>query len=405
MTSDGGDRFLGAPRFDVVLRGYDRRQVDDHIARLQRVVTRLRADLDAAAHSQPLPPPHTPSRGFQPSGYAPPAPRPRPTPRPRPDQPRPDQPQPRSAPTPPEQTPDIVGGFTDRMQSILRAAEEEAAEIRRQARSSARGDDNLRSQVAGLVGERNAMLAELTRMRNQLEGLMPPGARPNPQPHHGAPPVPHPAPPMARPGWGTAADQPPPGGPGPATVRPAPVMSRPPSPPTPPRPAVQPAETDAESDGPVPDVESPSPPASDVAAGRQGMRRFPEGAFRAPGDRADSLRPRSMPDPKPNELFDPTSDDAAEPDHGARQAGADEPVRASGGDVEQTGSATPSGPEVEATVPAPPHTPAAAPSANGATDHHDDPSVNGAPDEPPADEAQPGVTNGVGRPASASWSG
>ncbi|MGH3569346.1 MAG: hypothetical protein ACRDRH_25645, partial [Pseudonocardia sp.] len=107
------------------------------------------------------------------------------------------------------------------MQSILRAAEEEAAEIRRQARLSARGDDNLRSQVASLVGERNAMLAELTRMRNQLEGLMPPpAARPNPQPHHGglAPPapVPHPAPPVARPGWGTAADQPPAGGSGPA---------------------------------------------------------------------------------------------------------------------------------------------------------------------------------------------
>ena len=48
MTVEGGDRSLGAPRFDVVLRGYDRRQVDEHVARLDRVVARMRADLDAA---------------------------------------------------------------------------------------------------------------------------------------------------------------------------------------------------------------------------------------------------------------------------------------------------------------------------------------------------------------------
>lgn len=350
MTSDGGDRFLDAPRFDVVLRGYDRRQVDDHIARLQRVVVRLRAELDAS-RSQPLPPspmpPRTPSRGFPPPGYAPPAPRPHPTPRPRPEHPpRPDQPQPRSAPTPPAQAPDIVGGFTDRMQSILRAAEEEAAEIRRQARLSTRGDDHLRSQVAGLVDERNAMLAELTRMRNQLEGLTPPPvARSNPQPTHGG---------LASP----------------------------------------------------PPVPQPARPAGDVAAGEQGMRRFPEGAFRAPGDRVDSLRPRSMPGLEPNKLFDPTSDESGEPesDDGARQAGADGSGEASGGNVDQAGSPPPSGSDVEATVPAPQHPPAAAASADGATDHHDDASANGSPDEPPADEAQTGVTNGVGRPASTSWS-
>ena len=48
MTTDGADRSFGAPRFDVVLRGYDRRQVDEHLSRLQRVLSRMRGDLDAA---------------------------------------------------------------------------------------------------------------------------------------------------------------------------------------------------------------------------------------------------------------------------------------------------------------------------------------------------------------------
>lgn len=154
MTTDGGDRFLGAPRFDVVLRGYDRRQVDEHLARLQRVITRLQADLEGARRLQaPPPPPVTPGRGFPGQGG-------RPQPRPAAQRP--------PAPAP---GPDVVGGFTDRMQSILRAAEEEAAEIRRQARASTQGDDQLRAQVAHLAGERDAVLAELDRMRGQVADL------------------------------------------------------------------------------------------------------------------------------------------------------------------------------------------------------------------------------------------
>ena len=71
MTADGSDRSFGAPRFDVVLRGYDRRQVDEHISRLQRLMGRMRNDLDAS-RGQPVPP--TPAGG-----------RMRPTPRPRAD--------------------------------------------------------------------------------------------------------------------------------------------------------------------------------------------------------------------------------------------------------------------------------------------------------------------------------
>lgn len=167
MTTDGGERFLGAPRFDVVLRGYDRRQVDEHLARLQRVIARLRADLEIARgqHVAPMPP-STPGRGFRPAG----------TPgrgfRPQPEQPW------QGAPPRPAPGPDVVGGFTDRMQSILRAAEEEAAEIRRKARAEAAGDEGLRAQVAELVNQRDAMLAELNRVRGGADADAPDAAAP-----------------------------------------------------------------------------------------------------------------------------------------------------------------------------------------------------------------------------------
>ena len=165
MTADGGDRSFGAPRFDVVLRGYDRRQVDEHLSRLQRLMGRMRSDLDAARTQQapPIGPP-TPAGG-----------RPRPTPRPRPDG------------SPPTGANDVVGTFTDRMHAILQAAEEEAAEIRNKARAAAKADDEwaaglraatraeeetARKTVADLVRQRDAVLAELTRVRGQLEGLL-----------------------------------------------------------------------------------------------------------------------------------------------------------------------------------------------------------------------------------------
>ena len=68
MTADVGGP--GAPRFDVVLRGYDRKQVDEHVARLQRVLGRMRADLETA-RSQPLP--LVPPPGFGPGLPPPPA--------------------------------------------------------------------------------------------------------------------------------------------------------------------------------------------------------------------------------------------------------------------------------------------------------------------------------------------
>ncbi|MCE0765843.1 hypothetical protein LWC35_23470 [Pseudonocardia kujensis] len=176
MTADGGERSLGAPRFDVVLRGYDRRQVDEHVARLQRVLARMRADLDAArSHPFPVVGPPPPGMGPQrppgpggpmgPPPGPPPGGRPRPTPRPRPGGP---------------DSPDMIGSFTDRMQSILQAAEEEAEEIRSAARRDARNEaeslrkqqESARTELAELSRQRDAVVAELTRLRGQLEGLL-----------------------------------------------------------------------------------------------------------------------------------------------------------------------------------------------------------------------------------------
>ncbi len=80
-----------------------------------------------------------------------------------------------------------MGTFTDRMHAILQSAEEEAAEIRNKARAAVRADeeraaglraavraeeDAARRTLADLVRQRDAVLAELTRVRGQLEGLL-----------------------------------------------------------------------------------------------------------------------------------------------------------------------------------------------------------------------------------------
>src|SRR5690242_11220721 len=152
MTADVGGP--GAPRFDVVLRGYDRKQVDEHVARLQRVLARMRADLEMA-RSQPLP--LVPPPGFGPGPGLPPPPPHGPGPRPR------------RTPGPRGDQGDTIGTFTDRMQNILQAAEEEAAEIRATARAAARAEhESVRAELADLLRQRDALRAEVGRMRGQL---------------------------------------------------------------------------------------------------------------------------------------------------------------------------------------------------------------------------------------------
>jgi hypothetical protein len=233
MTSDPGA--VGAPNFDVVLRGYDRKQVDEHVARLQRVMSRMRADLDMA-RSHPIPIVSQPGTGH-PGGP------PRPTPRPRPGH-------------PPQQgggSPDVVGNFTDRMQSILQAAEEEAAEIRNKARAE---EQRVRAQVADLVRQRDALLAELTRIRGQLASTpVPPTGRID-LPHGDSAPS---RPGASSPSQGQGAAKQGPGSPQPSSQPPS--GARPPASPTPrPRPS-------ADSGRPGAPAPEPSKSAPD-AAGR-----------------------------------------------------------------------------------------------------------------------------------------
>lgn len=255
MTNDAG--VPGAPRFDVVLRGYDRRQVDEHVDRLQRVLSRMRADLEIV-RSQPMP-------------AVTPAPRPADGPRPRPT------PRPRSGPPAP---PDTIGNFTDRMESILAEAEAEAAEIRRNAHGVARAEtDGVRAQVADLVRQRDSVLGELTRMRAQLEGM------------------------LAAPTAQMAAYEPaarPPVGPGPqGDAEQAAALA--------PGPSVR-----AEPATAVPAVVPPSVRPEREAG--KAAHRLPTGAYPAVTEQSSS-RPRTEPGIEPADLFQPRSADSrpAEP--------------------------------------------------------------------------------------------
>lgn len=128
--------------FDASLRGYNRNQVDEYLAKLQRVMSRIEADLrvaraDAARHHD--------------RSAAEPA-----RPAPHDDGARPD------------------GPLTDRMNGILRAAREEAAEIRRTAHEMARAArDRATSEIAELTWQRDVVLSELIAMRRQIEDMLP----------------------------------------------------------------------------------------------------------------------------------------------------------------------------------------------------------------------------------------
>ena len=297
MTADGVNRALAAPQFDVVLRGYDRRQVDDYVADVQRELARMRADLEAA-RSQPFPVVSPPGGVPLPPGA-----RPRPTPRPRPI------------------PPGIADTFSDRMKAVLSAAEEEAAEIRRKARAAARAEEEkLRAELADLVRQRDAVLAELTRLRGQLEGLLSsPTARVQrpvpapeassaqqgrPAPHAGAPArpaddAPRPAPSKGAPGKaspGPTADR----GQGPHNGRPVPrgkARAQGGGGEEPETSAV--ARADGAADRPQALPRSPVPPPE---ANRPAARSSP-----ASGE-PNSMRPRGEPPPEPAELSRPATD-------------------------------------------------------------------------------------------------
>ena len=153
------DEPVSVPRFNVVLRGYDRRQVDEHLSRLHHRFNVLRRRLDSArsqaVRASPGPPGARPPRTLHPG--------------------------PEGLP-PGGDRPDVVGAFIDRLQAIVRAAEKEAGEIRGKARAeeeraaaaraaACAAEETVRTSLAELVRQRDAALADLARARGQVEAL------------------------------------------------------------------------------------------------------------------------------------------------------------------------------------------------------------------------------------------
>jgi hypothetical protein len=303
VPADEPDLVPGEPRFDVVLRGYDRRQVDAYVSRLQRIVAVMRSELGANESGRIT---DTPSGGT----------RPRPSPRPRPHPAA-------------DAGPDTIDSFTERMQSILQAAEEEAAEIRRQARRSVQADEEgLRRRLGELVRQRNIVLGDLNRLRSQIEtmlsgssarmplapphGEQPPRSGQHPGPG-GPPPFPAAVPPRSQPTRSApivrqpivSQPVPPPAVPPPAVPPPAvPPPAVPPPAPTGDRLDEWPAEEPAAQ--PWPDAE----PGAAMPAGAA-PAEFGSGAPRSEerSEGPDSMRPRSGPAPEPGDLFRPRAQD------------------------------------------------------------------------------------------------
>ncbi|MDQ2708081.1 MAG: hypothetical protein M3Z25_10790 [Actinomycetota bacterium] len=163
----GGDQ-PPAARFEIVLRGYDRRQVEEHISTLERTIAQQHADLEQARRA---PAPSAPS----PHGVA--------------AEPAAAQ-QSGSVFEPPKPgaeressggglKPEMISSFTSRLQSILQAAEDEAEEVRNNARTFAQAEEQATlARVEELERRRQSVLSELGRVRTQLEGLLGPAERP-----------------------------------------------------------------------------------------------------------------------------------------------------------------------------------------------------------------------------------
>ncbi|MFC5060769.1 hypothetical protein [Actinomycetospora atypica] len=166
------------PHFDVVLRGYDRSQVDEHVAGLRRMVAQLRAQLAVRERRRPAPE-EVPRRDLAATLQegAPSAPTP-----------------------PPAQDPDQVGAFNERLRAILQAAEQEAAQVRNKAAESLLAEHSeSRAALADLRAQRDAVFDELVKVKGHLDDLVANSGRPSrpwgPGPRrgpYGPPPYPPP---------------------------------------------------------------------------------------------------------------------------------------------------------------------------------------------------------------------
>ena len=168
------------PRFDVVLRGYDRRQVDEHVAGLRRMVSQLRAQLAVRERRR------GPADGGVDGSLAdtlsegrPAAPAPPPAPATTPLTERSDAP----AGNGQGGGPDMVGAFNDRLRGILQAAEQEAQMVRSRAAESLLAEHaESRAALAELRAQRDAVFDELMRARNRLDDIVAHSGRPSAPP-------------------------------------------------------------------------------------------------------------------------------------------------------------------------------------------------------------------------------
>ncbi|WP_433784188.1 DivIVA domain-containing protein [Actinomycetospora sp. CA-101289] len=219
------------PHFDVVLRGYDRRQVDEHVAGLRRMNAQLRAQL-AVRERRRAGASTGPAIEGALSDTIPEARR-SPSPSPRGD-----------GDEGATGGPDMVGAFNDRLRGILQAAEQEAQLVRSKAAESLLAEHaESRAALAELRAQRDAVVDELVRLRGRLDEIVSGPARPSSAPpaHHGPP----------RPGgpWRGPARPPGPPFPGP---RPQGPYGGPPSAPVPMGPPAGPERP--EGDGSVEDT-------------------------------------------------------------------------------------------------------------------------------------------------------
>ncbi len=164
------------PHFDVVLRGYDRRQVDEHVAGLRRMNAQLRAQLAVRERRRAT------GSGTPPSGIegrvSDTIPEARRTP----------SPGPRES-SGAEGGPDMVGAFNDRLRGILQAAEQEAQLVRSRAAESLLAEHaESRAALAELRSQRDAVVDDLVRLRGWLDEVVASPGRPSaPPPALGGP--------------------------------------------------------------------------------------------------------------------------------------------------------------------------------------------------------------------------
>lgn len=286
MTADHGDNAVpgryphrpdGDGRFEVVVRGYDRRQVDEYVANLELTVARQRTELEQAREALArsgggngaFRGPDEQARGFN-SGAAP-------------------------ARNVEGSGGQMIEAFTGRLQTILQEAHEEAEEIRSNAHSFARKEEEAaRARVTDLERRRDAVVGDLSRVRNGLDSLVgqllgteQPGQKKTgddkPAPRAEGAPSPSP-----RPSPSPGADKPP------ATPRSdsAPTPSPRPHPEPKPRPHPEPGPRKPELAGP------PSPTPRSDSGPRPGQQQpLNEGQRPSPSPRSEDATRAPRPSP------------------------------------------------------------------------------------------------------------